>query len=238
MRWAASPTTSTCPARIRSASIERNSYTVLRVSGPSSGAVPRLEQRPDSAGVLEIRRLFVRQQHELPAPMAWPALDERGRADRIAPLTGDRKVRQGIHVVWLGVNHQPALLEAEIPAGDPARLRTTSSLRPRRPPTGRDRARLPGRRKPARLDLCDTPDASAPRRRRSRPAPAPVQPRSHADASPGAGDAVERLLERRLEEHVIRLPSGARQTRNAEAQQELPVGPEPLVVADRDELLA
>ena len=54
----------------------------------------------------------------------------------------------------------------------------------------------------------------------------------------GAAEPVERGLQLGLEEHVVRLPARPSETLNVEAQQQLAVGPEPLVVVDRDHLLS
>ena len=48
---------------------------------------------------------------------------------------------------------------------------------------------------------------------------------------------MDRSLELRLEEHVVRLPPRSRQTVHVESQQQLAVGAEPLVVGDRNHLL-
>ena len=62
--------------------------------------------------------------------------------------------------------------------------------------------------------------------------PAPLDGHARRDA----GVAVDRRLELGLEEHVVRLPPRSRQAVHVEPQQQLAVGAEPLVVADRHHL--
>ena len=174
VRWAASPTSSTCPLRIWLASMERNSYTALRVSGPSSGPYHGSSSDHTLSGSSKSEGCSSGQQHELPAPMPGTALHDRRRALGIAPLARDRQVRERPHVVGLGVDHQPALLEAEIAAGDPGGLAhervgavgTNQPSSPHRPGVARQR-------RPARLLLLvnGAPEASARRPHRGQPAP-------------------------------------------------------------------
>ena len=171
VRWAASPTSSTCPLRIWSASIERNSYTALRVSGPSCGRVPRLEQRPHARR--DPRNPTARSPgSSMNSQRRWrgPLCTMRRRALGIAPLAGDRQVRERPHVVGLGVDDQPALLEAEIAAGDPGGLAhervgaVGADQPPRAAPSGCRRSAQACRPRPPR------PAAASARRRSSRSA--------------------------------------------------------------------
>ncbi len=58
------------------------------------------------------------------------------------------------------------------------------------------------------------------------------------DTGRPAPNAIERGLELRLEEHVVRLPAGARRGGHVEAQQRGAVGAEPVVLVDRDQLVS
>ena len=94
----------------------------------------------------------------------------------------------------------------------------------------------PVRCEPARL-LLDAP----PQRQLRRPLRVD-EPLGHpstldAHAALGARVAVDRPLQLGLEEHVVRLPPRRRQALDVEAQQQLAVGAEPLVVVHRDHLL-
>ena len=161
----------------------------------------------------------------------------RGRPARVAPLTGDRQLRQSRHVVGLGVDHQPALLEAEIPACDPERLahERVGAVGTDKP-TGADGPGLLGRDHTSRVVLCDPTDGQL------SPVSEVAQTLGHPatldrDGVHLAGVTVERLLELGLEEHVVLLPTGWRQTLCFEAEDQLAVGAEPLVVRHGDELV-
>ena len=165
---------------------------------PVLRAVPRLEQRPDALRVLEVGRLLVGEQHELPPPVPRAALHLRGRARRVAPLARGRQVREGAHVVGLGVDHEPALLEA--------RGRDGRSRSPRARTSWRRRRRRPSRVRTVRVSSVDARDGRAPRPsslvdqplgrpaaldgdagvRRTRPGRAPPRARAGRTCSSGA----------------------------------------------------
>ena len=151
-------------------------------------------------------------------------------------LAGDRQVRERPHVVRLGVDDQPPLLEAEVPARDPARLahERVGAVGAHDPPRA-DGPRLAGQSEPSRLLFGDPP------KRELNPVvgldeslggPSALDGHSRRDARM----AVDRSLELRLEEHVIALPPGRRRTPRLEPQKQLPVGAEPTVVINRNHL--
>ena len=203
---------------------------------PVLGLEPGLEERPDAAWIVKVLGLLAGKQHELPAAVPRPALDVRRRPPGIAPLAGDRQVGQSGHVVGLRIHHQPALLEAQIPAPDPGRL---SDERVR--PVGADdpvRAhglRLLGRRRPPGHLLDMTADREG------------CAALLIADALGGPaamhGDAVVRTppvespFELGLEEQVVRLPARLRRHLRSQGEQLLAVRAEPAVFAQRDHLL-
>jgi hypothetical protein len=203
---------------------------------PIFGSVPRLKQRPHPRGILKIRRLLVRQQHELPAPVAGAALHDRRRACRIAALAGDRQPGKRPHVMRLGVHYEPPLLKAEVAAADPARLahKGVRAVRPDQP-LGADRAVFTSPGQLPRLLLAHPVN-------RQLDMVAPVvqalrDPASlHGHAGGDARMVMDRGLELRLEEHVVGLPPRSRQALDIEPQHQLAVRAEPLVVADRDHL--
>ena len=88
----------------------------------------------------------------------------------------------------------------------------------------------------ARLVLLDPP------KRQLAPVSAVNQPRGFPSALDGharqaARVPVDRALQLWLEEHVVRLPARPRRAVRLEPQEQLAVGPEPLVVVHRDHLL-
>ena len=139
-------------------------------------------------------------------------------------------MRRARHVVGLGVDDQPALLEAEVAAWIPSASRT-NELAPSAPTSQRARTvRVsPVATSRARVVLCDPTDGQL------SPVVRVAQPLGHPatldrDAVLGTRATVERLLELGLEEHVVRLPTGWRRARRFEAEEQLAVGAEPLVV--------
>ena len=131
-----------------------------------------------------------------------------GRA-RVAPLAGGRQVGERVHVVGLGVDDQPALLEAEVAPGDPAASRT-NEFAPSAPITQRARTvrDLLGRLEPPALVLLVAADGE---RRPVAVVDELLGDPAAVDGTPLIGArAVERRLELRLEEQVVGLPSGAR----------------------------
>ena len=141
------------------------------------------------------------------------------------------------HVTRLGVDHEPPLLEAKVAAGDPAhlahkRVRTVSPDHP----SGADCAALTGLRElpgfllthPVKVQLGMVARVHQPVRH---PASLHRHPRRDARVT------MDRCFQFGLEEHVVRLPARSPQTVHVEPQQQLAVGAEPLVVADRNHLL-
>ena len=166
--------------------------------------------------------------------MTGAAANMRGRACRVAPLARHRQLER-VDVVRLEVNHEPALLEPEVSAGDAARLANerVGAVRADDPACA-DRAELlaqgqiallahttHGQQRAFRLDA---------QRLRNPPA---------LDRHGGllACAARERLLQRRLEEHVVGLPAGCRGHGCFERHQRLPIGAVPVVVADGQQLV-
>ena len=131
------------------------------------------------------------------------------------------------HVVRLHVDHQPALLEAEVAAADAGRL-------------AHERVGAVGPDQPSRADGPQLVVVAAAERDRGRVGlvdeslgdPAAME----ADAVMRARVTVERPLELRLEEQVVGLPPGGRRLLRDERHQRLAVGTEPVVVPQRDHL--
>ena len=116
IRCAASPAISTRPRRqsvgvagaegVDGVALERR---VVRAD------VPRGEQLPGRGRIVQLLDRLVREAHELPAPPARSARDERRRPRRIAELPVER--RPDARLVRDHVDHEPVEGEAEIVPG-------------------------------------------------------------------------------------------------------------------------
>ena len=168
--------------------------------------------------------------------MPRAALDVRRGTPRVAPLARGRQVRERAHVVWLGVHHEPVLLEAEVAPRDPGGLADegVGTVRPDHP-GGADRADLGGRRQPPGLRLLVAANAEL-RAGLAVHQPLDVPSAVQLDAVAQAG-AVERPLELRLEEEVVGLPPGRRGPWRCQRHHGLAVGAEPAVLAQWDHLV-
>ena len=126
----------------------------------------------------------------------------------------------------LGIDHEPALLEAEVAPRDPARLAHERVRAVRADdPAGADGTPLATERQHTGAVIDPTRGHLGTVVRLGEPLGHP--PPVHRDPGVGTADPIEGSLEFRLEEHVGALPARGSEAASIEPQQGLPVGPVP-----------
>ncbi len=195
-------------------------------------AGPSTTPDPETAGSGEPHRPPAAHAQYASGRPASAALHDRRLARWVAPLARARQVCERGHVVRFGVDHQPTLPKPRSRRVMPLVSRT-NELAPSAPTS--HRPRLAGQSEPSWLIFGNPPE------RQLDPLIGLLESfgrRSAFDRYPRrkARVVVDRLLELRLEEHIVRLPPGGRRALRLKPQEQLTVGAEPPVVVDRNHL--
>ena len=225
MVCAASPASSTRPARIVLASRPRNSYTVCRTSTPSAGV-------NHGASSSQTRASSAKSSAHSPGS----SMNSKRRCRRplrecmcgrsgIAPLARRRQPGERLHVVRPDVDDEPALREALVVEGDAGRL-ADERVRAVRAD------HVAGAHPLLALVAHGQGDVVAGLLERLH-VPALVD----AGGGQGADGAVERPLEARLVEEVAGRPPGGADVRMLEPQDRLAVRAQPLVGVHRQQVV-